>query len=107
MTKRGREDLLEVLACDISDRPAAPGPDELASFIQGASLTGDTLVLSLDEAGADVAQAFVAAEQVCCSSMDWRIVRSPKLALRITASPQQLQILAQLVPSTINIERHQ
>jgi len=102
-----RDELIEVLACEIDQRPAAPGPQELARFVRSASLGAEALVLGLDEAGWDVAKAFVAAEQVCCSNIRWSLDRSPALTLRIRATAPQLKVLAGLVPQSIIIEEVQ
>jgi hypothetical protein len=101
------EDLIEVLACEIDERPTAPGPQELSRFIRSASIGPEALVLGLDEAGKDVADAFVAAEQVCCADIGWSLESSPALSLRITATAPQLKVLAALVPNNIDIERVQ
>jgi hypothetical protein len=99
-----RDELIEVLACEIDQRPAAPGPQELARFVRSASLGAEALVLGLDESGREVAEAFVAAEEVCCSSIGWSLERNPELTLRITATTPQLKVLAGLVPQSIVIE---
>jgi hypothetical protein len=101
------EDVIEVLACEIDQRPAAPGPQELAFYVRSASLGPDALVLGLDDAGRDVAEAFVAAEQVCCSDIGWSLESAPTLTLRITAMAPQLKVLAALVPKDIHIEEVQ
>jgi len=107
MTARRDEDPIEILACEIDQRPAAPGPQELARFVHSASLGAEALVLGLDEAGRNVAEAFVAAERLCCSSIGWSLERAPSLALRITAAAPQLKVLAGLVPPTVDIEKVQ
>ena len=99
-------DLLEVLACDINGRPAAPGPAELAPFITRASLGSGALTLDIATSGRLVAEAFVAAEQVCCAGIGWELGGSP-LKLRITAGGGQLKALAGLVPPTVVIENSQ
>ena len=107
MKTRRDEDSIEVLACEIDQRPAAPGPQELTRFVRSASLGAEALVLGLDESGRDVAGAFVAAEQVCCASIGWRLERAPSLPLRITATAPQLKVLTGLVLQSINIEKVQ
>ena len=107
MTRFRDEDLLQVLACDPEQRPPAPGADALARFVTAAWASPDTLVLAIDEAGRDVAEAFVAAEQVCCAGIGWQLESAPQLRLRITASGPQLKVLSGLVPPGINIEEVQ
>jgi hypothetical protein len=107
VSRFGREDLIEVLACEIESRPEAPGPEALAPFVVGAALGRDALVLTLDPAGRSVAQAFVAAEQVCCANIGWRLEEEGGLRLRITAAEPQLKVLAELVPAGVEIEKNQ
>ena len=107
MTARwANDELLAVLACDIDEMPAAPGPAELAPFITAATLRPDALILEIDQDGRRTAEAFVAAEQVCCAGIGWELGGSP-LRLRISAGPEQLNVLAGLVPTSINIEKFQ
>lgn len=101
------EDVIEVLACDIEGRPEAPGPEELAPFVQSASHSPTSITIDLDEAGRQVAEAFVAAEQICCSNIGWQLEDAPRLRLRITAEPQQLAALQSLIPRNVRIEEVQ
>jgi len=105
-TRWANDELLAVLACDISERPAAPGPAEFAPFITAAILRPDALILEIDEGGRRTAEAFIAAEQVCCAGIGWELRGSP-LRLQITADAGQLKVLAGLVPKNINIEKLQ
>ena len=107
MAKWHSDELIQVLSCEIGQRPDAPGPEQLAPFVTAATLTRETLVLRLHAAGREVAEAFVAAEQVCCSTIGWRLETAPQLTLRITAGEPQLKLLAGLVPSSIHIEEVQ
>jgi len=106
MTARRGDEVLQVLACDIAARPAAPGLSELAPFVTSAAPHPDELTLEIDEAGRSIAEAFVAAEQVCCDTIGWHLEGQPGgLRLRITATPSQLEALAGLL--THHIERVQ
>jgi hypothetical protein len=107
MSRFARDELIEVLACQIEERPEAPGPDALAPFITGASLDSSALVLAIDPAGREVAEKFVAAEQVCCSTIGWSLEHDSGIRLRITAAKPQLDILAGLIPAGIEIEKIQ
>jgi hypothetical protein len=107
MSRIAREDLIEVLACEIESRPEAPGPDALAPFITGAALAPRALTLAIDRAGRAIAEAFVAAEQVCCADIGWVLEDKGGLRLSITAAEQQLKVLAGLVPADIEIEKVQ
>jgi hypothetical protein len=101
------DDLIEVLACEIDTRPAAPGPEELAPFVQSAYCSHTTITIDLAEAGRETAEAFVAAERICCSNIGWQLQEAPRLRLRITAEPQQLAALKALIPTTVQIEEVQ
>jgi hypothetical protein len=107
MSRFTHDDLIEVLGCQPESRPEAPGPDALAPFVTAASLGAEALVLKIDPAGRAVAEAFVAAEQVCCSSIGWRLEEEGGLRLRLSAAKPQLEALAGLVPSGIEIENVQ
>ena len=102
------DELLEVIACDIESRPAAaPGVDALAPFVRSAQRLPGELLLQLDPAGRTVAEAFVAAECVCCASIGWSLIETPALALRVTATEPQIEALTALVPTSIYIESNQ
>jgi hypothetical protein len=90
-------DLLEILACDISARPPAPGPGDLEPFIAAVVREPDAVVVSFDPAAADTFQAFAEAERQCCTDIGWDIVPGP--ALRITATPAQLDAIYSLFDS--------
>jgi hypothetical protein len=107
MSRIAREDLIEVLACEIDERPAAPGPDALAPYVTGASISQGVLVVRLDPAGRAIAEAFVAAEQVCCADIGWVLEEDAWLTLRMSASQPQLNVLVGLVPAGIEIEKVQ
>jgi hypothetical protein len=106
-TRWASDELLAVLACDISARPAAPGVADLAPYVRSARRTAADLILGLDPAGVEVARSFVAAECVCCSAITWELVEAPAPSLRITATGVQTDALESLVPPTIHIERVQ
>jgi hypothetical protein len=101
------EDAIEVLACEIETRPPAPGPEALAPFIQSASHSPTAITIDLDEAGRQTAEAFVAAERVCCSNIGWQLKDAPRFRLRITAEPHQLVALRALILTTVQIEEVQ
>src|SRR3972149_2462212 len=98
-TRWANDELLAVLSCDIDDRPAAPGPAELAPFITSATLRPDALVLEIAEGGRRPGAGG-------CAGIGWELGGSP-LRLRISAGPEQLNVLAGLVPRSINIEKFQ
>lgn len=92
-----REDIIEVLACEIDARPkSAPGPEQLASHVRGATRGPGSLLVYFDDEAAEVVAAFVEAERVCCAGIDWRIERGPGLRLRISAEDGQLAAIESL-----------
>ena len=107
MKARREDELIEVLGCEIDARPAAPGPEALAPFVQSASHSPMALTIDLDEAAREAAEAFVAAEKVCCSNIGWQLEDTPRFRLRMTAVPQQLSVLKSLIPPNVHIEEVQ
>lgn len=101
------DEILELLACDVEARPEAPGVDALAPFVRSAARRTGELSLEIDEAGREVARAFVAAECVCCATIGWELAEGPPLRLRITATEPQVEALTALVPTSIYIDSHQ
>ena len=101
------DELLDVLDCDVEARPEAPGVDTLAPFLRSAQRGPGELVLEIDQAGSALAEAFVAAECVCCATIGWELVEGPPLRLRITATELQVEALAALVPKSIYIDSNQ
>ncbi len=89
-------EIIELLACDIEARPSgAPGPSALAPHIRGVQRSAAALTISFaPEAFADV-EALAAAERVCCAGIGWDVRRDP-VTLTITASPAQLDAIAQI-----------
>jgi hypothetical protein len=93
---------LDVLVCDWQARPrGAPGIAEIAPSVQGVRRDGAALVVSFDANAARDVEAFVAAEQQCCSTLTWALEpRDGSLVLTIGAAPQQLDVLEQLFRKT-------
>jgi hypothetical protein len=84
---------LEVLACDIAARPPAPGIDDLAPFIRGVTRQTNAITVAFDPSVAGPLSQFVEAERLCCAGLGWDIDATDGLALRITATPEQLDHL--------------
>ncbi|MEO6397021.1 MAG: hypothetical protein ABIP13_00995 [Tepidiformaceae bacterium] len=89
------KDTLELLACDVDSRPAAPLTDELLPFLTSVSRTTETIVVTYDRAAADLFAAFAAAESVCCASLGWSVDETAS-TLTVTASPTQLDALQEV-----------
>ena len=86
-------ELLDVVSCDITSRPSAPGPGELQTYLVGASRFAGALVYEFRPEARDALTQFVAAERVCCSGLSWDIVENGQPTLRIGASESQLDVL--------------
>ena len=97
MTMQRRDEIIEVLDCDLDVRPkAAPGIDALAPHVRGVTRTAQAILVEFDDRAAETLAAFVEAERLCCAGIGWEIERSPALWLRITASDEQLTALESL-----------
>ena len=97
MTIDRRDEVIEILDCDITARPkTAPGIEALAPHVLGVSSTAGVLLIDFDERAAPTLEAFVDAERVCCSGIDWRIEHGPGLRLSISAGDAQLTALQSL-----------
>ena len=98
MTRADR-DALNALACEIELRPrGAPGIGAIAKAVRNVTRDGErSLAVSFDPAAARDIEAFVAAEQRCCSTLMWTLTRDA-VALRLTieAQPQQIDVLEEL-----------
>jgi len=100
-----RDELIEVLDCDLGLRPAAaPGVDSLLPHVRGVARTAGTLLVEFDEQAGETLAVFVEAERLCCAGIGWEIMRGPMLRLRITASDGQLGAIESLWNSNANIE---
>jgi hypothetical protein len=92
-----REDIIEILDCDLDARPkAAPGVDALLPHVRRVNTTHEALLVEFDEQAALTLEAFVEAERLCCAGIGWEIEREPSLRLRITAKEAQLQAIESL-----------
>ena len=92
---RFKEDLLDVLQCDIGARPDAPTPNDLAPDLQAVSIEGDRLILRFEPSAGDAVRRFAAAECVCCGRMGWAVSETPHaVILTVSGTPAQLQIMA-------------
>jgi hypothetical protein len=93
------DEALAILACDIGVRPAgAPTPDDLAPAVRGMRREAGTLAIEFEPTVADLVAAFAAAEQVCCSGIEWTVEHGTTVILRVRAAPGQLDTLARFWP---------
>jgi len=92
-----RDDIIEVLDCDLGARPAAaPGIDALLPYVRGVSTSDGALLVDFDAQAAGTVEAFIEAERLCCAGIGWEIERGPLLRLRITANEVQLEAIKSL-----------
>jgi hypothetical protein len=95
---RDRDEVLEVLSCEIGLRPAgAPGLAELRAAVRDWRREPGALVVTLEDGAAATAEAVVDAERLCCASIGWDLVRTPEMRLRVSATEEQLDLLQALL----------
>jgi hypothetical protein len=100
-------DLLEVIGCDITLRPEAPGIHDFAAL--GATWrerSGETIRVGFPLSAAADLQAFVEAERVCCAGISWDVVVERQAVLVVTGSMAAMEAIEHAM-NGINIEKHQ
>lgn len=102
-----RDEALELLTCDITARPAdAPSLDEIAPSITAHARRSETVLeLTFASAARDQVAAAVAAERLCCAEIDWTLELDPAPRLRISGTPAQISLLAQLLGADTDVTR--
>jgi DNA-binding transcriptional MerR regulator len=94
VSMQSEADLLTTLACDITLRPAdAPGIDDIRPAVRAVIREAGAVLIEFEPAAASVAAAFVDAERRCCARIGWELTATPVPRLRITATPDQLDLL--------------
>jgi len=97
MAKQRRDEIIEILDCDLAARPsAAPGVDALLPHVRGATRTSGAVLVEFDDLAASALEAFVEAERLCCAGIAWEIERDTGLRLRISADDAQLSAIESL-----------
>jgi hypothetical protein len=97
MSTERRDEIIEILDCDLGVRPkAAPGIDALLPHVRAASRTPAALLVEFDDQAASTLEAFVEAERLCCAGIGWEIDRTSGLRLRISATDGQLTAIESL-----------
>jgi len=96
-----REDLLEVVGCEIGKRPAdAPTLDDLGQHLLGVQRESDSITVRFAPEALVTLKAFVEAERQCCADIGWAVSDGPDVALRIEAGPAQLEAFAVMIQAT-------
>jgi hypothetical protein len=91
------ETILGVMACEIGLRPAgAPHFADLAPALRDVRREGGQLVVSYDDGAREMLAEVVAAERLCCAGIGWGL-DDEGATLRISATPEQLELMEQLV----------
>jgi hypothetical protein len=92
-----RDEIIEVLDCDLGARPkAAPGIGALLPHVRASNRTDGAIVVDFDAEAAETLAAFVEAERLCCAGIGWNIEGDAGLRLRITAGEAQLSAIQSL-----------
>jgi hypothetical protein len=85
------------MSCEIALRPAgAPHFADLAPALRGVRRDGDQLVVTYDEGARAQLEKVVAAERLCCAGIGWSL-DDAGATLRVSATPEQLDLMEQLV----------
>jgi hypothetical protein len=106
MATERRNEIIQVLDCDVDVRPeAAPGIGALLPHARGVSRTPTALVVEFDPQVTDILEVFVEAERLCCAGIGWKIERDAGLRLRITANDAQLTTIESLWKASIESYR--
>jgi hypothetical protein len=93
-----RSDVMALLACTWQERPlGAPTLGDLASHIQAVRRDGDVLVVEYHPSARDALAQVIAAERRCCPGIGWQVAGDDRATLRITAMPEQLDALSQVI----------
>jgi hypothetical protein len=101
MANERRNEIIEVLDCDLGVRPkVAPGIDALLPYVLGASRMSDVVLIEFDDRAAQILEAFVEAERLCCAGIGWEIDRTSGLLLRISGTDVQLTTIESLWKQT-------
>ena len=96
-----REDLLEVLSCDIELRPRAPVIGDLEPHVTGITRDDCALTVHFSPGAKETLEAFVEAERQCCAGIGWQVSECPDVALRIEAGPEALDALSLMFSTDI------
>ena len=101
MTMPLHEKHLATLQCQIGRRPAgAPGVNDLISAVRAVQREAGALIVTVAEDAVETVERFAAAERECCPDIGWSVVAGPPVALRIEATAQQLDTLAEIFQPT-------
>jgi len=87
-------DVIEVLGCDITVRPAgAPGIDALAAYVQAVERDDGSVTIRFAPEARETLADFVEAERHCCAGIGWHLGEGLDVTLRIEAGASALDFL--------------
>jgi hypothetical protein len=96
-----REDLLEVVGCEIERRPAeAPALYDLAPLALRRTRAVGALTVEFPADALLTVEAFAAAERQCCAGIGWAVESGPAVTLRITTNDAALDAIEAMIPTT-------
>ncbi len=73
-----------VLGCEIASRPpGAPGIADLLPYVKRVVRGKGIVSVDFRPEAAETVEAFVAAERLCCSGLDWRLHHDDELRLTV------------------------
>ena len=87
-------EILDALVCEPGSRPrGAPTIGDILPAVRSARRAERHLTVTFDRTATDLVRAVVEAERQCCSTIDWELETAWRPALRIGATPGQLDVL--------------
>lgn len=94
MPERLQPEILDTLVCEPASRPkGAPTIGDILPAVRSAHRDQRQLTVTFDRRAADLVNAVAEAERRCCPTIVWALDAAPEPALRITATPGQLDVL--------------
>ena len=107
MKALSRDDLLEVVGCEIALRPDAPGIEELAARVLGSQRSGDVLRVKFASDAKEDVEGFASAERTCCGGIDWDVSGGEGVILTIRGSRQAVDVIEGVLNGELHIEKRQ
>ena len=97
VSEKMRSEVLGVMGCEFELRPAgAPHFGDLAGAVKSVRRDEGALIVTYQRRVRAALAEVVAAERLCCAGIGWEL-SDDGATLRVTAAPEQLDLMAQLV----------
>jgi hypothetical protein len=101
MTEQLPPEILDTLVCELTSRPkGAPTIGDILPAVRSASRDEHHLTVMFDRTATDLVSAVVDAERLCCPTLVWDLDTAEEPALKIGATPGQLDILEAIFTPT-------